>query len=375
MFRSEFFFDFKLTLTLMALCLVAHVGTAMSAEEQRPTPGKSTVSFQFRTPFAPSLGYAPAFVAQELYWPKLNLEGKALQGKGSAAAVQTVAAGSEQMGYSAVTSIAAGIQQGLPIKVIAVVQRRDPTALIFLKESGIREIKDVIGKRVGSFPGGATTPLFRAMLRRAGIDEKTVQIVNVPPGGTIPVLLEKRVDAVAEFAGGGDLRMGCMGYKMDNIPSASLGLDIYGQAVFVNTKWAEQVGDNVVARALLGFIRGSMLVKSNPERAIQIINSLFPESPRDRIQEWAKVGIALPAEQSPDSRVLREKGFGWVDEGEMDRTQKVLLDSGLIDKVIDPRSYYTNKYLEQPELRQAAMEWLRTPWSDLPAEIKKQCGL
>jgi len=39
------------------------------------------------------------------------------------------------------------------------------------------------------------------------------------------------------------------------------------------------------------------------------------------------------------------------------------------------KSTVSFKYLEQPELHQAAMDWLRTPWTDLPAEIKKQCGL
>ena len=72
-------------------------------------------SFRFRTPFVPTLGYAEFYVTQELYWPKLNLDGTVLPGKGSAAAVQTVAAGSEQMGYSAMASVAGGVQQGLPL--------------------------------------------------------------------------------------------------------------------------------------------------------------------------------------------------------------------------------------------------------------------
>jgi len=369
MWKNRVLINLISALSLLFVSLDVFPALAATAPKDPP------VSFRFRTPFVPSLAYAPGFVAQELYWPKLNLDGKTFPGKGSVAAVQTVAAGSEQMGYSAITAIATGIQEGLPIKIIAVVQRRDPSGLVFLKDSGIRELKDIIGKRVGSYPAGHTGPLFRTALRRAGIDERAVQIVNVPPGGDVPLLLEKKIDAVAGFAGAQDVRMGCKGYKADSIPFATFGLDIYGQAVFVNTKWAEQVGDDVVAHALLGFIQGAIVVKSTPDRAIQILNSFFPNTPQDRVAEWALVATRYPTEQSPNIQILQEKGYGWVDEGEMDRTQKVLLDSGLINKAIDLRSYYTNKYLEQPELRRAGADWVRTPWPDLPAEIKKQCGL
>ena len=334
-----------------------------------------TESFRFRTPFVPTLGYAMFYVAQELYWPKLNLDGKALPGKGDAAAIQTVAAGSEQIGLSAIASVAAAIQQGLPIKIIAVSQRRDPAGLVFLKESGIKELKDIIGKRIGNFPAGNPGALLRVALKRAGIDEKAVQIVNVVPGGEVPLLLEKKIDAIAGFSGAQDTWINCQGYEAASIPFANFGLDMYGQAVYVNTKWAEQVGDDVITRALLGIIRGSMLVKRDTEQAIRIVGKLNPGVQIDRFRELSSLNTYVRWAWNPDSPVVQKQGWGWIDEAEMKKTQQTLLEARMIKKEIDTNTYYTNKYLQDPQVSQAAMEWARSPWMETPDDVKKKCRL
>ena len=339
------------------------------------SPSAQPTSFIFRTPFAPAMAYGQFYAAQELYWPKLNLDGTALPGKGSAAAVQTVGAGSEQMGYSDTVSLMNGIQQGMPVKILAVIGRRDPTGIVFMKDSGIRDIKDLVGKRVGSYPAGSTGSLFRATLRQNGIDERKVQIVNVPPGGEIPLLLERKIDAVVNFTGAADTRLRCMGHKADSIALAAFGLELYGQAVFVNTKWADQVGDDVVARALLGIIQGSIIVKQDAEQALRILQKLNPEIKLDRFAEWGTQQTFIRWGWHHESPVVNKQGFGWVDEADMVKTQKVLIESGLLQKEIEAGDYYTNKYLKDPRVHQAAMEIARTPWPEAPDDVKKKCGL
>ena len=339
------------------------------------SPSAQPTSFKFRTPFVPDVNYGPFYVAQELYWPKLNLDGTALPGKGSAAALQTVAAGSEQMGYAAVASVMDGIQEGMPVKIIAVIQRRDPTALIFLKDSGIRELKDVVGKRVGNFPGGVTGNLLRSALRQNGIDEQNVRMVNVPPGGHVPLLLEKKIDAIVAFFGASDLSIRCKGYDVGAIPLANVGLNFYGQAVFVNTKWADQVGDEVVTRALLGIIQGSIIVKQDPDQTIAILQKLNPQIQFDRAYQWAEQQTLVQWSWNLESPVLKNQGFGWIDEAEMAKTQKVLVESGVLKKEIEIGAYYTNKYLKDPRVHQAAMETVRTPLREAPDDVKKQCRL
>jgi len=365
----------KAVLCVIISALILSWGTTGGTAAFAASPSAQPTSFKFRTPFAPSMGYSQFYVAQELYWPKLNLEGIVLPGKGSAVALQSVASGSEQMGYSALVSLMNGIQQGMPVKIIAVIQRRDPTALIFMKDSGIRELKDLVGKRVGNYSGGSTGPLFRAALQQNGIDEQKVRMVNIPPGGEVQLLLEKKIDAVVAFFGGEDMRLRCMGYEATSIPLATFGLNFYGQAVFVNTKWADQAGDDVVARALFGIIQGSITVKQDMEQAIKIVHKLNPGIQYDRSYLWAQQQTLARWSWNVESTVLNKQGFGWVDEAEMAKTQKVLVESGLLQKEIEVGDYYTNKYLKDPRVNQAAMEMVRSPWPEAPDDVKKKCGL
>ena len=279
------------------------------------------------------------------------------------------------MGYSDTVSLMNAIQQGMPIKILAVIGRRDPTGIVFMKDSGIRDLKDLVGKRVGNFPGGSTGYLLRTALRQNGIDERKVRIVNVPPAGYIPLLLERKIDAVAAFAGGGDTRMRCMGYEATSLPLSDFGLEFYGQAVFVNTKWADQVGDEVVSRALLGIIQGSIIVKQDTEQTLRILQKLNPGIQLDRFAEWGTQQTFIRWSWHSESPVLNREGFGWMDEAEMVKTQKVLFESGLLQKEIETGAYYTNKYLKDPRVHQAAMELVRSPWPEAPDDVKKKCGL
>ncbi|MDP2727889.1 MAG: ABC transporter substrate-binding protein, partial [Dehalococcoidia bacterium] len=111
--------------------LILFWGTTGGTAAFAASPSAQPTSFKFRTPFAPAMAYGQFYAAQALYWPKLNLDGTVLPGKGSAAATQTVGAGSEQMGYSDTVSLMNAIQQGMPIKTIAVIGRRDPTGIVF----------------------------------------------------------------------------------------------------------------------------------------------------------------------------------------------------------------------------------------------------
>src|SRR5437764_11699765 len=141
--------------TSPAVAPAAQLAVSPAAAAQ-PTmaPLAQPVKFKFRTPFAPSSIFAPFYAAQAMYWPPLGLEAEVLPGTGSAAVVKTVGAGTEQMGYSQLSSVVAGIQEGVPVTILAVIQRRDPSGVIYLEKSGVKDWKDLEGKTVGDFPAG-----------------------------------------------------------------------------------------------------------------------------------------------------------------------------------------------------------------------------
>lgn len=137
----------------------------------------------------------------------------------------------------------------------------------------------------------------------------------------------------------------------------------------------ESVGDEVVTRALLGNIQGLIFVKQGTEQTMDILRKLNPQIQIDRSYQWAEQQTLLQWSWSLESSVLKNQGFGWIDEAELAKTQTVLVESGLLQKEVEIGAYYTNKYLKDPWVHQAAMEVVCTPWRQAPDDVKKQCGL
>jgi ABC-type nitrate/sulfonate/bicarbonate transport system substrate-binding protein len=339
-------------------------------------PLAQSVEFKLRTPFPPSGVFAPFYAAQALYWPGLGLKGEVLPGIGSAAVVKSVGAGTEQLGYSQLSSVIAGIQEGVPVTILAVLARRDPSGVISLEKSGVKDWPDLEGQTVGDFPAGVAGPMVKAALRLKGVDPDKVRFVTVTPGGEMALLTSGQLEHQVGFARAQDLWLRCQGVQASSLAVWDAGLQIYGQVIIANTSWIQQVGDEVVTRALLGVVQGATLAKTDPRRALELMAQLQPNAQTDLVQELASLHVEGYTGWSMEGGdLVKQYGVGWIDRAEMERSVAGLLQAGLLDKPGDVPGYYTTRYLEQPAVRAAALEWARAPHAATPAEIRQRCGL
>jgi hypothetical protein len=340
-------------------------------------PLAQRVSFKFRTPFVPSINYAPFYVAQELFWPKLGLDGEALPGTGSAQAVKTVAAGSEQLGYSTTESVLAAINEGAPITMLALFERLDVSGAIYFEDSGIKSAEDLVGKTIGAFPSGSNGPMLKAALTQKGIDIDQIRWVTVSPGAGPTLLLERKIEVLNSNAGFQDTRLRCDGHKLTSFGVADLGLKVYGKVIFANSNWMKQVGDDAVLRVVLGAIQGSTVAKSDVPTATAIVNKLQPNAVVDPDLETVVLsptgGVRLALEA--DSPTVKQHGFGWIDAQELTQSADNLVKAGLLEKKPDLNTVYTDRFLENPAVKAAAAQWVSTPFQTMSAELKQRCDL
>ena len=68
-------------------------------------------------------------------------------------------------------------------------------ALIVGKGSSLKEITDLKGKRMGTFPGVASTVLAKAVLRSSLNPDKEITFIEVPPGNIVQALAAGQIDA------------------------------------------------------------------------------------------------------------------------------------------------------------------------------------
>lgn len=89
------------------------------------------------------------------YYREAGLDVEIAQGGPNSMPTQKVALGSAHfaIGRSDELIIAAG--RGIPVVIVAALMQRDPQAVMFHKESGIRDFKDLDGRAVMAVPGAA----------------------------------------------------------------------------------------------------------------------------------------------------------------------------------------------------------------------------
>ncbi len=68
-------------------------------------------------------------------------------------------------------------------------------ALMVAKDSPLKEIADLKGKRMGTFPGIASIVLAKAVLKSSFDPDKEITLIEVPPGNIVQALASGQIDA------------------------------------------------------------------------------------------------------------------------------------------------------------------------------------
>jgi len=338
--------------------------------EQSSAGSPQKIKLTFMQPWAPSTNWAPFWSAQRRYWPEENIEAEVLDSKGSALTVQSVASGSVQAGFAGCEALK-GIQEGMPIKIIAVGLQNDGSGILALKSSGITTLKDFEGKRISQFPFGVITrELPRAMLKRQGVNLEKVKFINMTPGNEMKLLLAGSIDAAVVKLGVQNLHLYCSGHECVEFPSLQYGVNIYEMFVIVNTKWEEEIGYDGMVRFLRGVAKGFLLRKTNSAQTVEdMIYYREMEKPFKK-RYMAEFWLSLPRLMSPD---VDKYGWGVVTEEKMKTTQDFLFEIGFLDKKFDTKKYYDDRYLKDPSIQKIAMEFARVPIDPKAEGYLKAC--
>jgi hypothetical protein len=190
------------------------------------------------------------------------------------------------------------------------------------------------------------------------------------------LLASGQIEQQVGFARAQDLWLACQGVKARSLAVWDAGLQVYGQVIIANNDWLRQAGDEVVTRALLGAIQGATTLKTDPRGALETMAKLQPNAQTNLTQELASLHPeGYTSWSMGGGPVVDQQGLGWIDRAELERSLGGLVQAGLLKEPGDPARYYTTKYLEQPAVRAAALEWARVAYAPLPADVRQQCGL
>lgn len=292
--------------SLVALAAIA-LATPLAAQDM--TPVRFSLDWKFEGPSA------PFFVAIDKgYFKDEGLDVTIDSGAGSRESIPRVATGAYQMGFGDLNAVVKFLdeQPDAAVEAIYIVYDKPPFAVIGRRSQGITEDpKSLEGKTLGAPPPDAAFAQWPAFVDAAGIDTSGITIESVGFPVREPMLAQGQVDAIFGFSFSSVLNLKAQGVADDDIVPifmADNGLDLYGNAIIVNTEWAEANPD-AVKGFLAALTKGIQDTVASPGEAVKSVMSRNDIASEE--VELARLEMAL--EDNIVTEATESDGLGDVD--------------------------------------------------------------
>ncbi len=326
--------DRLILIPIMALgVLLASCATPAITDEEGDQLDRIEMAMGFR----PDVQFAPMYMMVEQGYARdagLEIEFTHLP---ETEAVELVAADELQFAIVSGEQVLLAREQGLPIVYVMAWWQDYPVAIAASQESGIVNVEDLAGKRVG-IPGlyGASYIGLRALLSAADMDVESLLLDSI--GYTqVEALHQGLEDAVVIYATNEPIQLKALGMPVniirvaDHVQLASNGLVTSEKVVTENPE--------LVRRVVAAFKLGLEESIADPDKAFEVskkyVEGLGEENTpvqRDILMESIKFWTA--------------ERLGFSDPDAWANMQNVLIEMGLLQEEVDLTEAFTNEFLE-----------------------------
>ncbi|MGP0088887.1 MAG: ABC transporter substrate-binding protein [Xanthobacteraceae bacterium] len=202
-------------------------------------------------------------------------------------------------------------------KAVFVVYNRPAYAIIARKSRGIAQPKDLEGKKLGTSTADASSAQWPLFAKLNDIDPSKVTVDNVAVPVREPMLAAGQVDAVAGMSFASYVDLKGRGVPVDDIVTmrmADHGLELYGNAIIVNPKFAADNPD-AVRGFLRAFLQGLKDTVREPSQAVRAVlernETANREVELEQLRMVVRENILTPE--------VKAQGFGGIDPARFDQ--------------------------------------------------------
>ncbi len=198
-----------------------------------------------------------------------------------------------------------------PVKAVFVLYNKAPYAIVARKSRGISAMSDIEGKTIGIAEGDLAARLWPAIARRNGISLGKVKTEKISAAVREPMLSAGQVDAVTGFSFLSAINLRDRGIPANDLAVlrfSEFGSEVYGHALIVNPKFAEDNPEAVKA-FVRATIEGIRLTIKDPSRAIDDVLAQVNGASRDIELERLRASI----NDNIVTDEVRTNGLGGID--------------------------------------------------------------
>jgi ABC-type nitrate/sulfonate/bicarbonate transport system substrate-binding protein len=309
----------------------ASTGTTSAALEPK--------SLTFMAGFKPqaNLPFVGAYVAQDKgFFDELNLDVDIRHAQ-SGEHLQLLLAGEVQVATANAAQVVERSSEGLPVVAVALVGQKSEQGFAVGANSGIENVQDWAGKRLG-YKG--TVPVeFLATAGANGLDPDDVEQNKV--GFDPRVLSEGQVDILSVFISNEPGQLDRIGYPVKVFDPSDYGLPMLGL-----TYIASQDGINKDAEAIDRFVRAALkgitYAADHPEEALDIVMKYAPQENRDQQQFMLTTELARAR-----TDLTEANRYGWQTAEQWKALADTLREFDVIKNDVDVSKVFTTRFLER----------------------------
>lgn len=261
---------------------------------------------------------APYFHALDAgYFADAGLTVTISEGAGSLDAIPKVATGAFPIGFADINSLMRFLDQnpGAPVTAVMMIYDKPPFAIVGRTSLGVTSPADLEGKTLGAPPPDGAWAQFPIFAAETGINVDAITIEPVGFPTREPMLAEGNVDAITGFSFSSTLNLKRLGVPAEDISvllMADYGVDLYGNAIIVNTDFAA-ANPALVTGFLSAVAKGWKDSIAAPDAAIAAMMERNPAA--DAALETERLQMAIDANVLTDFVIAN--GIGSIDADRM----------------------------------------------------------
>lgn len=315
-----------------------------------------TATAQTAMPFALDWRFegpsAPYFLAVDNgHFAEQGLRVEISAGQGSLDAIPKVATGAFPVGFADMASLIKFIDQNptAPVTAVMMVYDKPAFSVVGRKSRGIESPKDLEGRVLGAPPpdgGWAQFPIFAA---ENNLDMSKIRVEPVGFPTREPMLAEGRVDAVTGFSFTSFLstiRLGVPEDDMTVLLMADYGVELYGNAIIVNTDFAA-ANPQLITGFLSAVVAGLRDTIADPASGIAAIAKRNPAL--DPQLEQRRLEIAL--RDNILTEWVMENGIGGIDTNRFARSLEQIKLTYEYQREPDASRFFDPSFLPDSSVR------------------------
>jgi NitT/TauT family transport system substrate-binding protein len=258
--------------------------------------------------------------------------------------VDLVSAGISDFGTTLLADLALAIGKEKPVISIGQIQQANGLLLITKKDSGIKQPKDFLGKRIGVWMGSWEAQ-FNALLAKEGLNFNDVSLVA--QGWSMKPFLRGELDVASAMIYNEYhvvLESGIKPEELNIIDYAHYGLDFPGDVLFTSQQMLKK-DPSLCRRMLRTSLKGWQYAMEHPEEAVDIV------------LKFDKSGIQTKQHQlsmmKEITKLVQVKGrrLGYTDEVTVKRMIDLLLRYKILETPIESRDVFAAEILESIHIK------------------------